>query len=271
MDLTRPIMPLRLAVPGQDGRIGDFQMYTRYVILAVRIDGSFIDEDAFEGGIVAPKPKKAGRPRPRCRTGARHAGGGRAAVRPGPGRGGIEFLVGRERGHLSVVPRDALPLIRSGRVDRRLFDVTELISAGYDDAHRDTLPLLVSYPKGLAKRAAVPIAGTRVTRELPAMAVRFAPPLAVDNTAPAGRPFTVPVTVERQPGAPAATVAALTVDVSYDGGKTWRKADLHRKGAGWAATLRHPTGPGYVSLRATARDSAGNTVTQRIIQAYRLR
>ena len=40
---------------------------------------------------------------------------------------------------------DALPLLRSGRVDRRLFDVTGLIEAGYDDAHRDNLPLLVAY------------------------------------------------------------------------------------------------------------------------------
>ncbi|MEV0810135.1 S8 family serine peptidase [Micromonospora sp. NPDC050200] len=107
--------------------------------------------------------------------------------------------------------------------------------------------------------------------QLPAMAVRFAPPLAVDNSAPAGRPFVVPVTVERQPGAPDATVTALTVDVSYDGGKTWRKADLHQWGTGWAAKVQHPAGPGHVSLRATASDSAGNTVTQQIIQAYRLR
>jgi hypothetical protein len=103
------------------------------------------------------------------------------------------------------------------------------------------------------------------------MAVRFAPALREDNSAPAGRAFTIPVTVERQPGAPAATVAALTVDVSYDGGKTWRKAALHRQGAGWAATVRHPVGSGLVSLRATARDTAGNTVTERIIGAYRLR
>ncbi|QLQ37703.1 S8 family serine peptidase [Micromonospora robiginosa] len=106
---------------------------------------------------------------------------------------------------------------------------------------------------------------------LPAMAVRFAPSLSVDGTAPAGRTFTVPVTVQRQPGAPSGTVAALTVDVSYDGGKTWRKATLKKQGAGWTATVRHPAGPGYVSLRAAARDDAGNTVTQRIIQAYRLR
>ncbi|MFC4146019.1 S8 family serine peptidase [Micromonospora mangrovi] len=105
----------------------------------------------------------------------------------------------------------------------------------------------------------------------PAMAVRFAPSLRDDNSAPAGRPFTVPVTVQRQPGAPAATVKALTVEVSYDGGKTWRRAALHRQGAGWAATVRHPAGNGLVSLRATARDSAGNTVTEQIIGAYRLR
>ncbi|ATO16554.1 peptidase S8 [Micromonospora sp. WMMA2032] len=110
-----------------------------------------------------------------------------------------------------------------------------------------------------------------VPARLPAMAVRFTPALALDGTAPAGRTFTVPVAVQRQPGAPSGKVAALTVDVSYDGGKTWRKAALKKQGGGWTATVRHPAGPGYVSLRASARDDAGNTVTQRIIQAYRLR
>ncbi|MGW5671274.1 S8 family serine peptidase, partial [Micromonospora sp. NPDC003776] len=94
---------------------------------------------------------------------------GKAAVRSGPGRTGTRFLVGRDRGHLTVTPRDALPLIRAGRVDRRLFDVTELISSGYDDAHRDSLPLLVSYRKGLAGRGGPAVAGTRVTRDLPAI------------------------------------------------------------------------------------------------------
>ncbi|WP_349880437.1 S8 family serine peptidase [Micromonospora sp. HUAS YX12] len=110
-----------------------------------------------------------------------------------------------------------------------------------------------------------------VPARLPAMAVRFTPPLAVDSSAPAGRTFTVPVAVQRQPGAPSGRVVALTVDVSYDGGKTWRKAALKKQGGAWTATVRHPAGPGYASLRATARDDAGNTVTQRIIQAYRLR
>ncbi|MEU4779287.1 S8 family serine peptidase [Micromonospora sp. NPDC023633] len=106
---------------------------------------------------------------------------------------------------------------------------------------------------------------------LPASAIRFTPRLDRENAAPAGRSFVIPVQVQRQPGAPSAQVAALTVDVSYDGGKTWQPARVHPGGDGWTATVRHPAGTGHVSLRATARDTAGNTVTQRVIQAYRLR
>ncbi|WP_285794647.1 S8 family serine peptidase [Micromonospora sp. NBRC 107095] len=115
------------------------------------------------------------------------------------------------------------------------------------------------------------VAGDTPAR-LPLSVVRFAPPLRVDNSAPAGQGFVVPVRVQRQPGAPTARVEKLTVDVSYDGGKTWGRAKLVRTSTdAWSAVLRHPAGTGHVSLRATARDTAGNTVTQRVIQAYRLR
>ncbi|WP_444948828.1 S8 family serine peptidase [Micromonospora ureilytica] len=115
------------------------------------------------------------------------------------------------------------------------------------------------------------VAGDTPAR-LPLSAIRFAPPLRVDNSAPAGQGFVVPVRVQRQPESAATRVEKLAVDVSYDGGKTWNKAKLVRTSAdGWSAVLRHPAGTGYVSLRASARDTAGNTVTQRIIQAYRLR
>ncbi|MGC5049893.1 S8 family serine peptidase [Micromonospora sp. DT48] len=106
---------------------------------------------------------------------------------------------------------------------------------------------------------------------LPASAIRFAPRLDERNTAAAGRAFVIPVAVQRQPGAPAAKTTSLTVEVSYDGGKRWQHAKLRKVGNGWQATVQHPRGPGHVSLRATARDADGNTVTQRIIQAYRLR
>ena len=52
-----------------------------------------------------------------------------------------------------------------------------------------------------------------------------------DNSAPAGRAFELPVRVQRQPGAPAARRSeTLTVEVSYDGGKSWSKAKCpHRR------------------------------------------
>ncbi|MEV4480636.1 S8 family serine peptidase [Micromonospora coxensis] len=107
---------------------------------------------------------------------------------------------------------------------------------------------------------------------LPLSSIRFTPPLAGDNSARAGRLLPIPVEVRRQPGAGTATVEKLTVDVSYDGGKTWSKVSVLRlPRAGWVAMVKHPAAAGYASLRATARDTDGNTVTTRIIQAYRLK
>ncbi|MBQ0906664.1 S8 family serine peptidase [Micromonospora sp. U21] len=108
-------------------------------------------------------------------------------------------------------------------------------------------------------------------RPLPVSAIRFTPPLDEANAAPAGRSLAIPVQVHRQPAATGSRVTGLTVDVSYDGGQSWRPAQVRHGGHGWTATVRHPAGAGYASLRATARDAAGNTVTERIIQAYRLR
>jgi subtilisin family serine protease len=66
-------------------------------------------------------------------------------VRPGKGRSGIGYSVRRFAGHTYVVPLDATTLLGSGKLDRRLFDVTQLVTDGYDDAHRKQVPLIVSY------------------------------------------------------------------------------------------------------------------------------
>ncbi|MET7951635.1 S8 family serine peptidase [Micromonospora sp. NPDC005324] len=108
-------------------------------------------------------------------------------------------------------------------------------------------------------------------RPLPVSAIRFKPSLDKANTAPAGHALVIPVQVQRQPGVTASRVIGLTVDVSYDGGRSWHPAQVRHDGHGWTATVQHPAGAGYASLRATARDAAGNTVTERIIQAYRIR
>lgn len=63
----------------------------------------------------------------------------------------------------------------------------------------------------------------------------------------------------------------MSVRVSYDDGGTWQTVPVRRVDGQWLAVLRHPAGAGFVSLRATATDSAGNTVDQTIIRGYRLR
>ncbi|WP_173156662.1 S8 family peptidase [Phytohabitans suffuscus] len=115
------------------------------------------------------------------------------------------------------------------------------------------------------------VPGEDVFARLPLSVVRFTPRLDADNAATAGRSFQIPVTVQGQSGAPGGKVRSLTVDVSYDDGKTWHKAQVRRDGGGWVASVRHPGAAGFVSLRAKATDTGGNTVTQTVIHAYRLR
>ncbi|MGM1059922.1 S8 family serine peptidase [Saccharothrix sp. Mg75] len=92
-------------------------------------------------------------------------GDGSRAVEAGPGRAGTAFTTFERDGHLHVVPADAQRALASGRLDPRLFDVTGLRDAGYDDARRDTLPLVVTRTGGARPLAA---AGVRVTLDLPA-------------------------------------------------------------------------------------------------------
>ncbi|MFJ2557090.1 MULTISPECIES: S8 family serine peptidase [unclassified Streptomyces] len=94
-----------------------------------------------------------------------------AQVRPAEGRENIPMSVRRDGGRTYVIPTDAQRLVGQGTVDRRLFDVTGLVEAEYDDAHRDTLPLIVSYKNagaGTAK-SRVAAAGAKAGRNLPAV------------------------------------------------------------------------------------------------------
>lgn len=70
----------------------------------------------------------------------------------------------------------------------------------------------------------------------------------------------------------AGTPAGGTLSVSYDDGASWQPVTLTADGAGtWSAMLKHPGAAGFVSLKATAWDDAGNKVEQEIIRAYRIR
>src|SRR6266540_1740661 len=64
-------------------------------------------------------------------------------IEPGPDRADVVFSTDHTGHRLRVTPSDALPLLRAGRLDPRLFDVTALLDFGYDDRRGD-LPLIVA-------------------------------------------------------------------------------------------------------------------------------
>jgi subtilisin family serine protease len=88
------------------------------------------------------------------------------SIRPGKGREKVTFSKITAGEHLYVMPNDARRLVTTGQLDRRLFDLTTLVELGYDDAHRNTVPLIVTRQEG---QAALRVAGAAVSRELPSI------------------------------------------------------------------------------------------------------
>ncbi|MEU5753636.1 S8 family serine peptidase [Streptomyces sp. NPDC047829] len=94
-------------------------------------------------------------------------GGGRRTVtveRPEGATGAVHTR--SSGGRTTVVPDEALPYLRDGSLDERLFDVGELIEQGLGDSATGELPLIVTYEKGT--RVATP-RGTQRTRALPSV------------------------------------------------------------------------------------------------------
>ncbi|MFE0175494.1 S8 family serine peptidase [Streptomyces sp. NPDC059002] len=86
----------------------------------------------------------------------------------------------------------------------------------------------------------------------------------------AGRTVPVGIFAEYVKGAEAVgSLRGGTLSVSYDEGRTWKGVALDRDGgkASWAGKLKVPGDAGSVSLRASARDDRGGSVTQEIIRA----
>ncbi|GAA2826233.1 S8 family serine peptidase [Kribbella solani] len=91
-----------------------------------------------------------------------------AKIRPAKGREKVTFIERKEvNGDLTVVPMDADAAVRSGELDPRLFNVTQLIKHGFDDRSRSDIPLIVSGPvalrSGAGKSVSLPsIGGTAI-------------------------------------------------------------------------------------------------------------
>jgi subtilisin family serine protease len=105
--------------------------------------------------------------------------------------------------------------------------------------------------------------------EPPLTSVGFRPALALDNSGRAGGTLEIPLTFAQQ--ATAGRVTSAKVWASFDGGATWTAVPTDERRGRYTATVRHPSRPGFVSLRATAVDSKGNTVTTTVHRAYALR
>lgn len=94
--------------------------------------------------------------------------GGSATRLPSPGRDGIPLISRFAGGRLQVLPADAAPLLGEDRLDPRLFDVSGLLEAGYDDTGGD-LPLIITYQDKPAAPAVGAAAGGAPVQDLPAV------------------------------------------------------------------------------------------------------
>ncbi|TCO47393.1 S8 family peptidase [Actinocrispum wychmicini] len=97
--------------------------------------------------------------------------GGRqvAQVVPGAGRESIRFRQDEVDGKLSVIPSDAMPYLQSNRLDKALFNVTDLIAQGYADEQSGSLPLIARYSDRISVAAVPSLAATEPGPELPSL------------------------------------------------------------------------------------------------------
>jgi hypothetical protein len=182
------------------------------------------------------------------------------------GRTGHDFALpsGAGRYHLDNTWRMAF----TGSAYPRLVETSWDFGSAGAPAQNSVLP-----PYATAGQAY--LGDTRPADYLPLIFLNYDVPLALDNTARAGRAlrFVVHATGSR-PGS-AASVRGLKLSVSYDDGATWRSASVRTLGDGRydvrLAVPRVGDTSGAVSLRTVAWDVHGNQVTQTATRAFGLR
>nr|WP_042195769.1 S8 family peptidase [Kibdelosporangium sp. MJ126-NF4]CEL22213.1 peptidase S8 and S53, subtilisin, kexin, sedolisin [Kibdelosporangium sp. MJ126-NF4]CTQ92995.1 peptidase S8 and S53, subtilisin, kexin, sedolisin [Kibdelosporangium sp. MJ126-NF4] len=136
------------------------------------------------------------------------------------------------------------------------------------DAHRPQSQLLVPplSPRTRAEWTFRAREGTDQRAALPLLDVHYDLPLDDNNTAVAGKPLSGKVSAAHQPGARDSWAAVLSVEVSFDEGRTWQRADVR----GDRVTIP-ASQAGFASLKTTARDIEGNSVTETVIRAYAIK
>jgi len=109
---------------------------------------------------------------------------------------------------------------------------------------------------------------------MPVSATRFVPQgLNLENQAPAGH--TTRINVRVLPASEAGwtsyryRIKSVSVQASFDGGRTWRSVRLVRRGGNWVAFVP-AAAAGYVALRSTVADVRGDSTVQTIYRAYQI-
>ncbi|MBP2322585.1 subtilisin family serine protease [Kibdelosporangium banguiense] len=105
-------------------------------------------------------------------------------------------------------------------------------------------------------------------KQLPFLAIRFAPALDSYNRATRAVPTVVPITVDHNTNG---TARKPSVQVSHDAGTTWKTVPVLAAGGRWFTIVAHPAGAKSVSLKASAEDTDGNSVNQTILRAFLLK
>ncbi|MDN3029551.1 S8 family peptidase [Streptomyces sp. S.PB5] len=98
--------------------------------------------------------------------------------------------------------------------------------------------------------------------KLPASTVRFNAKTGLDSRVKAGETVKIPVTVEG--AAKGSNLKSLSVYVSYDYGKTWKKVTV----SGGKITVKNPEKGKAISFHAKITDKKGNKSTISIYNAY---
>jgi hypothetical protein len=103
----------------------------------------------------------------------------------------------------------------------------------------------------------------------PMLTLRYAVAgLSLHGAAPAGRQV-LHLSVGHLQAAAASAIAHAAVSVSFDGGQTWHRAQVSGSGGHYTATFTAPAGT-KVTLRTSAGDAAGGSITETITNAYQI-